>query len=298
MGELRFRTGRSLDLALTLGPLAHGPRDPSTRVRPGEFRRATRTPVGPASLRLRQDRGELVAEAWGPGADWVLEHVPVLAGALDDDRDFDPGDGLVGELHHRFPGLRICRSLAMFETLVPTILEQKVPSVQAYSAYAGVVRLFGEPAPGPLGLQLPPGPEVLAALPYWRLHQFDIERKRADTIRRAAVSAARLEEAVTMPLERARARLTALPGVGDWSAAEVTMRALGDADAVSVGDYHLPNLVSWALAGEARGTDQRMLELLEPFRGHRGRVLRLLAAAVRRAPSFGPRTALRSFGRE
>ena len=294
--EHRYRPPHQLDLALTLRPLARGPLDPTTRIRTAEVWRATRTPAGPASLRLRQEGPELVAEAWGPGAEWVLDQVPELVGGLDDLTDFAPRPGLVAELHHRRPGLRICRSRAVFEALVPTILEQKVPGVQAFGAYRGLIRIFGEPAPGPLGLLLPPSPATLAALPYWRLHRLDVERRRADTIRRAALSFRRLEEVVSMAPEEARARLTALPGVGAWSAAEVAIRALGDADAVSIGDYHLPNLVSWTLAGEARGTDQRMLELLEPYRGHRGRVLRLLEGAGRPAPRFGPRMALRHFG--
>ena len=84
-------------------------------------------------------------------------------------------------------------------------------------------------------------------------------------------------------------RLRAFPGVGAWTAAEVAHIALGDVDAVSVGDFHLKNQVSWALAGEARGTDERMLELLEPWRGQRARVLRLLGTGGIQAPRFGPR---------
>ncbi|MDP9388413.1 MAG: DNA-3-methyladenine glycosylase 2 family protein, partial [Actinomycetota bacterium] len=89
----------------------------------------------------------------------------------------------------------------------------------------------------------------------------------------------------------------ALPGVGPWSAAKVGLVALGDADAVCVGDYHLPNQVAWALAGEPRAGDDRMLELLEPYRGHRGRVTRLLVAGGVRAPRYGPRSTVRSFSR-
>ena len=66
-------------------------------------------------------------------------------------------------------------------------------------------------------------------------------------------------------------------------------RAFGDPDVVSVGDVHLPSTVSWALAGEPRATDERMLELLEPFRGQRGRVVRWIESAGIQAPRFGPR---------
>ncbi len=84
-----------------------------------------------------------------------------------------------------------------------------------------------------------------------------------------------------------------MPGIGPWTAAEVGVRALGDADAVSVGDFHLPNLVAYALAGEPRGNDARMLELLEPYRGQRARVMRLLELSGIRPPRYGPRLAPR-----
>ena len=97
-----------------------------------------------------------------------------------------------------------------------------------------------------------------------------------------------------MPLPGAYARLRALPLVSPWTAAEVGLRALGDADAVSVGDFHLCHAVCWALAGEPRGTDERMLELLAPYAGHRARVVRLIEVAWIHAPRRGPRMAPRS----
>jgi len=216
-------------------------------------------------------------------------------GANDDDRDFRPAHPRVAQLRRRFPGLHIGRSNAVLEALVPTIMEQKVQGTAAKRSYQALVRAWGEPAPGPAGaagLLLPPAPGFLAGAPSYSFHPFGLERKRAETIRRACSYAHRLEETTTMAMADARRRLCALPGVGPWSAAEVATVALGDPDAVSVGDYHLPHDVSWALAGEARGTDERMLELLEPFAGHRGRVIRLLMAAGIRAPRYGPRLPL------
>jgi 3-methyladenine DNA glycosylase/8-oxoguanine DNA glycosylase len=106
-----------------------------------------------------------------------------------------------------------------------------------------------------------------------------------------------LEETVEMALPQAYQRIQAFRGVGPWSAARVAMTALGDPDAVPTGDYHLPHMVAWALAERPRGTDEEMLELLEPYVGHRGRVLRLLLAAGVGAPRFGPRMSLRSIER-
>ncbi|MDH3729946.1 MAG: DNA-3-methyladenine glycosylase 2 family protein, partial [Acidimicrobiia bacterium] len=87
----------------------------------------------------------------------------------------------------------------------------------------------------------------------------------------------------------AAARLTALPGIGEWTASQVVQVVLGDPDSVMVGDYKLPSFVTWNLAGEPRGDDARMLELLEPYRGHRARVVRLLKAGGESPPRYGPR---------
>jgi 3-methyladenine DNA glycosylase/8-oxoguanine DNA glycosylase len=215
---------------------------------------------------------------------------------LDDDRTgFEPSHHpLVAELDRRNRGIRLGRTGAVLEALIPAILEQKVTGREAWRGIRGIVRRWGEPAPGPFGLRLLPDPAVLAGVPYHEFHPFGIERRRADLLRRVCDRAGRLEEILTMPREAADARLRAVPGIGPWTAAEVMLRARGDPDAVSVGDFHLPNVVAFALAGEPRADDRRMLELLEPWRGHRARVVRLLETSGLRPPAFGPRFAPRS----
>jgi 3-methyladenine DNA glycosylase/8-oxoguanine DNA glycosylase len=308
--ELRLR--EPVHRALSLGALRHGRFDPCVRIEGRTLWRATRTPEGPATEAVVVDPagGVATAWAWGPGAAWVLDGFPALLGAGDGLADFEalvagdpgprrpPGWDAVVALARRWPGVRIPRTAAVVEACVPTVLEQKVTGLEARRSYRDLVVALGAPAPGPaarVGIRLPPSPQVLAATPGWAMHRFGIERKRADTIRRVGAAARRLEEAAAMDRGDGRRRLTAIPGLGAWSAAEVAIVALGDPDAVSVGDYHLPNQVAWALAGEARGDDRRMLELLEPWRGHRGRVLRLLVAAGITAPKYGPRLAVRSF---
>ena len=78
----------------------------------------------------------------------------------------------------------------------------------------------------------------------------------------------------------------------------MTLRALGDPDAVSVADAHLSHVVGFALAGEVRATDDRMLELLAPWAGHRARVVRLLERSGIGPPRFGPRVAPRDIVRD
>ncbi|HWG98705.1 MAG TPA: DNA-3-methyladenine glycosylase 2 family protein, partial [Pilimelia sp.] len=197
-------------------------------------------------------------------------------------------------LARRHRGHRMPATARPFPALLRAVLEQKVTGAEAYRAYAAVVRHFRAPAPGPLpGLLLPPDAADVAATPYWVLHRLGVEQRRAQTLSRAAAAADRLARCADAA--EATARLTALPGIGPWTAAEVVRTVHGDPDAVSVGDYHLPHLVTWALAGQRRGDDARMLALLAPFAGHRGRVCLLLAAGGHGPPRRGPRAAVRSF---
>jgi len=275
-----------IDLALTMAPIAHGRGDPTIRFGPDGIWRATRTPEGPATLRLRAVAGGVDVSAWGPGAASAVAGAADLIGANDDPSPLLPQHRLIGELVHRFPGLRLPRTNRPFEALLPAICEQKVSGVDARRAFRGIIASHGEDAPGPGGLRLPPAPARLAPLPYFAFHRFGLERRRADLVRTAAQLAGRIEEAT--PAE-VYARLGAVPGIGPWTLAEVGRIAFGDPDAVSVGDYHLPNVVSWALVREPRADDARMLELLGPYRGQRGRVQRLIEASGIAAPRYGPR---------
>lgn len=295
VAERRVQLRRPLDLAATLGPLRHGAGDRTIRLTRAEAWLAFRTAAGPATVRLRlAGAAALEAHAWGDGGPDALEAVPALVGELDEPDRLLAHHPVVRDLQRRHAGLRLPRSRRLFDALVPSVIEQKVVSTEAYRCYGALLRRASRPAPGPGGLLLHPAPETLATTPYYAFHPLGVERRRADTLRFAAARAARIEEAAVLPLEDAYHRLTALPGVGPWTAAEVGLRAFGDPDSVSVGDYHLPSLVSWALAGEPRADDARMLELLEPYRGQRGRVVRLLESSGIRAPRYGPRMAPRS----
>jgi 3-methyladenine DNA glycosylase/8-oxoguanine DNA glycosylase len=297
------RIAEPLDLRATVGGLSRGRGDPCTKMGADHLWWATNTPLGPATLHVSLDpaRAEAHAEAWGAGAEWVLDAVPDLLGVDDDITVFEDlvaassarGMDLVRELHRRHPGVRMSRSGAAVEALVPSILEQKVISADARASYRGLVRRHGSPAPGPFGLDLmvPPTAATIARLPYWVFHPLNVERRRADTVRRACAVAHRLAVGDRADDDELRRRLLTLPGIGPWTVAEVSRVALGDADAVSVGDYHLCHQVAFALLGERRGTDELMLELLEPFRPHRQRAIRLLLRGTPGPPRRGPRLA-------
>lgn len=271
--------------------------------------RAIRTPHGTATMHIQIDGSSQTvrARAWGVGANWALQALPQLVGEDDDDGPFvsmlercvEPSRQLLRDLRQRLTGLRIPRTGAITEALVPTIIEQRVTSIEAHRAYRQLVAALGEPAPGPpdvvRGLRVPPSPRVLFSTPYWAFHRFGIERRRAEAVRMACSYAARLDALAYLPPGEAQTRLAELPGVGMWSAAEVAYVALGDPDAVSVGDFHLPHQIAWALTGVPRGNDETMLRLLEPYRGQRGRVVRLIVGAGISAPRRGPRAPIESF---
>jgi 3-methyladenine DNA glycosylase/8-oxoguanine DNA glycosylase len=293
MIEGRIELRAPLDLGTTLGPLAHGRGDATIRIGQGEAWLAFHTSAGPASLRLVLEAPALVrASAWGAGAERALEGAPALVGEMDRPETFVARHPVLRRLQRTNPGLRLPSSGRVLHALVPTIIEQKVTGTEAFRAYAALLRAHGEPAPGPMSsLRLPPTPERLAGLPYHAFHPLGLERRRSEVIRRAAARASWLEDAGDA-VEATR-RLTSLPGIGPWTAAEVVRSAFGDPDAVSVGDFHVPNMVAWALAGEPRANDARMLELLEPYRGQRGRVQRYLEVGRVVAPRHGPRMAPR-----
>ena len=280
-----------VDLLATLRPLVAARHDPTIRLRASGFARAANTPEGPGSLVVaRQPGGDFLVEAYGPGAGWLTDRVGGLFGVDDELAGFRPtAHPLVARAHHRRPGLRMLRTGTVVDVLVPTIIAQRVTSVEAGRSWTRLVRRLGRPAPGPVELLVPPDPAALCRIPAGVYHELGIERARARRIVDACRDAARLDAALDLPPAARDARWLAVPGLGPWTAAHLARVAAGDADAVEVGDHNTKHLVAWNLAGEARGSDERMLALLAPFAGHRGRVVRLLGAAGQQPPRRGPR---------
>lgn len=265
-----------------LGPLRRGPGDPTFRATSdGSVWRASLTPAGPGTLRVAVYGGEVRGEAWGAGAEWLLEQLPEMLGSADDPSLFVPRHRVLAAARHRRPGLRLTRTGLVLESLIPSVLEQKVTTDEAYRAWRLLVRGFGERAPGPAGvgerpMWVMPAPRTWALIPSWEWHKAGVDNKRASTILRAVRVAARLEQAVGMAAEAAQARLELVPGVGPWTSAETVQRSHGAADAVTVGDLHLPGIVGFALAGDRYADDEAMLRLLEPYAGQRHRAARLI----------------------
>ncbi|MBF4615388.1 DNA-3-methyladenine glycosylase family protein [Curtobacterium sp. VKM Ac-1376] len=288
-----YRPGGAVDVASTLRPLQRGSGDPAYRVVDGVVWLALRTPTGPATVAIRRAGDAIVVSAWGSGASWAVEHAPDLLGRGDDWSAFDvSGHEFLAAARHRQPGLRLLRTNTVVAMLVPAIMEQKVTSRQAWGAWRYLLRRHGTPAPGPApaGMMVPPDAATWARIPSWEWHRAGIEPGRSATVMRAVKLAPALERTLAHGRGGAEvsAKLQSIPGVGRWTAAETAQRSHGDPDAPSVGDFHVPALVGWALTG-APVDDDGMLELLEPWRGHRERVVRLIGGSGFRKPAFGPR---------
>ena len=278
-----------------------GAGDPTHR-RLGDIHlRATRTPVGPALLKVVAHGSQVSARAWGEGADYVLDQLPRLIGEADDPAGFVPlprHPALV-DAHRRYASFRLGRSDAVFEALAPACIEQVVTGKEAFRAWRLLVREFGEPAPGPTddpesaayGMCLPPTPQAWARVPSWRFLAAGVEQRRSRTLVRTAVRAVALERTLDGGLSGADRALRSFPGVGAWTSAEVRQRAFGDPDAWSIGDYHVAKDITYTLTGEVLD-DDACLEVLEPYRGHRFRVQSLLGMAGGRRPRRAPRMTL------
>jgi 3-methyladenine DNA glycosylase/8-oxoguanine DNA glycosylase len=323
-----YRPRGRLDLRATVGAFQRGPGDPTQRTAGGVIWQAVRTPEGVATLALsQQSDGSVRAASWGSGRGWAIEQVPALCGGRDSSDGFDASlHPLIADAFRRHPGLRLGRTDLPFDAFAQAVVEQKITLRQAFRVWRRIVTWHGDRAPGPGALFAPPSTSGWRTIPSWSWHRAGLEppqsktlvmaAARADAVERAArwqpcrdeaglvaahsanravVASGAIRPLAAAPpgLDEARSAgtedpLLCFPGVGPWTAAETRIRSFGDPDAVSVGDYHLAHHVGHALTG-SRVDDDGMLELLEPWRGHRQRVIRLILAAGAGEPRRAPR---------
>jgi 3-methyladenine DNA glycosylase/8-oxoguanine DNA glycosylase len=286
-----WRPPYALDVATVLGPLRRGAGDPAYRQdASGVLWLTANTPAGAGTVVLhRQDR-EVEANAWGEGAEWLLDGLPALLGADDNVDEFRAHHPLIEQTWRRMPGLRLGATGRVWDALLPAVLEQKVTGHEARRSYRDLCRRFGAPAPGPApeGMRVPPTPRALLSINDWEWHEAGVDGARRRALIACAQVAHRLGRAAELRGEQGRRLLRLVPGIGIWTAAEVAQRAWGDPDAVSVGDFHIPSIVGWALVGHPLD-DDGMLEVLAPYAPQRHRAVRYIEASGFRKPRFGPR---------
>ncbi len=291
-GERRSFEVPPVDLVETLRFQRMGPFDPCGLfdARGRRFALAFRMPEGPATLLLAQGGPTTIeAEAWGPGGARALDEVPAICGALDDPDAFVTDHEGMGRLARRFRKMRTPRVPWTWEALVMITLQQRVAFVEAAQAWRKIALERGEDAPGPLGLRLFPSKQTLLAMPTWAYRESLVDRKRELAIRALFDHEREITACLERPFDEIRRVLQRIPGIGPWTIETFLGQARGDADAVPTLDYWMPHTVVHALTGKPRSNDAEMLALLERFRPHRGRAIRLLFAAGYETPRHGPR---------
>jgi 3-methyladenine DNA glycosylase/8-oxoguanine DNA glycosylase len=252
------------------------------------------------TLRIAVDAAaaEVDVQAFGPGGLVALDAVPGLLGLRDDLDGFaglDLPRGVLHDVRALAPGLRLSRTGAVFEALIAAILEQLVTGAEAWRSWRQLISRFGSPAPGPApeGMAVCPSPRQILDIPDWEWHRAGLDGRRRRTVLGVAAIGARIDTFGELDVETVAGKLITLPGIGAWTVAETLQRSHGAPDHVSVGDFHLPSLVGYVLTGRPRTDDAGMIELLEPWRGHRQRVVRLIERSGISKPRYGPRMAPR-----
>ncbi len=270
-----------VDYRLTFAPLAMLAGDPTIRLERNAMTRSTITPEGPGAIQARwqPDSGEVILTAWGDGASWLLDNGSDLLGASDDATSFAPTDPIVRRLWARFRGDRVARTGTLWHDIAWIIVQQRVHRRDAAMQWRTLVQGMGTPIDGVEGLLAPPDSARVARTHPTEFRRYGIDSQRAQALVNVAVVATRLQSFVDGPVEEARSPLISISGIGPWTVSCLSAFTWGDPDTVIVGDSGIPSLLSSTLVGERRANDERMLELLEPYRPHRYRILKLAFAA-------------------
>lgn len=278
----------------SLTSLKSGRRDPTVRFEGGRVQCALLTPEGPVSVAAQVEADSLQVALNGEGSEWLEPRLPAMFGLRDDPSVFTP-DGPVLSLVKRHPGHHLIRMPVLFHRLVQIVLHQLVTWEEAAGAWQVMVHRYGTAAPGDDGLLVGPTPETLRSLAYYDLVDCGVLPRQARLVLKLAAEHRRIERAWSLGDERLIQFLSRIPGIGAWTLQTLRGSCLGDADAVVTGDYGLPHTVCWFFRKQARGTDEEMLELLEPYRGHRYRVQQLLMQSGMKAPRRGPKMRVRTW---
>jgi 3-methyladenine DNA glycosylase/8-oxoguanine DNA glycosylase len=261
------------DIDLSFGLQRFGAYDPTVRRERGLLRKAFDTADGPCVAEVRAEEDGVVVTAEGAGAEVAVADFAAALVQDDGHGAFAPESPLLSRLHRTHRGMRLVRVPWRFDLAAVAVLQQRVTTREAMQQWGLIVRKYG-PRVGEL--RAFPSAERVARMASWQFQELGLDPKRARTMVVLARELVRRNTLAETDLALVRKRLLAVRGVGPWTTDMILGFAYGDPDALPLGDLHLPHLITWALARESPGSDARMVELLEPYRGHRFRIVRLL----------------------
>ena len=266
------------DLHRTFAMQRFGLYDPTASLAPRRLRKAFSTPKGPCVVAIEHDARGVSFSASGDGARDVIDDLEGAFRVDDGGASFAPAHPVLAKLHRALAGLRLVRVPWRFDVAFSIVLQQRVTVREAWQEWRRIATRYGELVEG---LRAFPSAERVAQMDSWRLEELGVDPKRARAAITLARDVARRGSFGWTDVARVRKHLRAVRGVGPWTTEMTLGYGWGDPDAVPLADLHLPHLVAHALAREPRGSDERMVELLEPYRGQRFRAIRLILATSR-----------------
>lgn len=285
----------SINIAETLRWQLLGQRDPTGRREEGRFTKAFRTAKHQARIDVTRAQAEeptleVTLRCHASDVDTLRAMVPGILGLEDTSHaHFEPEPKVFRDARLRAQHVRLVRVPWLYELLAGIVLQQRVAYVDAVRSHHWLVREFGERFGDDESLLLFPSPQTLMRLPPEAFREAGVDRERADRLRHVGRTAHHLHKLHALSYGNARALLSKIPGLGPWTIEMLLGGGLGDPDALPLGDYWLPHTVAYALAGEPRATDARMIALMEPLRPHRYRALLWLMLAGAKPVRYGPK---------
>jgi 3-methyladenine DNA glycosylase/8-oxoguanine DNA glycosylase len=268
---------RPFDLGRTFALQRFGLYDPTSSWSNGVLRKAFLGARGVDVIEMSSTGQGLAMRAMGADADAIVDDMRESLDIDDGYGTFAPAHPLLAKLHRSLGGMRLVRVPWRFDVAACTVLQQRVTVREAWQQWSRIARRYGDVAPH--DLRAFPGAERVANMESWRFEQLGVDPKRTRAMIGLARDVCRRGTFGWTDVSRVRKHMRAVRGIGPWTTEMTLGFGYGDPDALPLADLHLPHLVTWALARERRGSDERMQELLEPYRGHRFRAVRLLLAA-------------------
>ena len=174
-------------------------------------------------------------------------------------------DPLLAERIRKIPGLRLPGSWDPFETTMRAVVGQQISVKGAVSQLGRIARLFGVPHDGEgephLTRLFPNAAEMLVA----DMAAIGMPQKRKETLRQIAqhIFSGSLHLETVGELSRFVDIMTAIPGIGDWTANYVAMRALGEPDAFPASDLGIMKALQM---GDTRPTVKQVAARAEAWR--------------------------------
>ena len=193
-------------------------------------------------------------------------------------------DSALAGLVQQFPGLHLPRTATLFEALTLAILGQQISAAVARAMRILLIERFGACAEyDGVTYHVFPTPEAILSASPEELRELKLSRSKAEYVR--VIAAAALEPGwdglCELPDDEVVRRLTALRGVGRWTAQWALVRGLARADALPLGDLALRRGASRLWRDDEPVTDAEVETIAEGWRPWRSYATAYLFAAMR-----------------